>query len=138
MTKMPPRCYHTRMDHRYNPTFYDIVVKQARWVIRHKSCLYELAYKRPGEHTCSNCGKTPTVIKAGTLVQVGSRGKDFEQKIAGKEVTKTDISKMVGELLAEQAKEKGVTKVVFDRKGYLFHGRVKALAEAARGKGLVF
>ncbi|NLD99446.1 MAG: 50S ribosomal protein L18, partial [Fibrobacter sp.] len=73
-----------------------------------------------------------------TLVQVGSRGKDFEQKIAGKEVTKTDISKMVGELLAEQAKEKGVTKVVFDRKGYLFHGRVKALAEAARGKGLVF
>lgn len=70
---MPPRCYHTRMDHRYNPTFYDIVVKQARWVIRHKSCLYELAYKRPGEHTCSNCGKTPTVVKAGTLVQVGSR-----------------------------------------------------------------
>jgi len=45
---------------------------------------------------------------------------------------------MIGEMLAEQAKEKGVTAVVFDRKGYLFHGRVKALAEAARGKGLAF
>jgi len=77
-------------------------------------------------------------INGKTIVQVGSRGKDFAQKIAGKEVTKTDVSKLVGELLAEQAKEQGVTKVVFDRKGYLFHGRVKALAEAARGKGLVF
>ena len=49
-----------------------------------------------------------------------------------------DVSKLVGELLAEQAKEKGVSTVVFDRKGYLFHGRVKALAEAAREKGLIF
>lgn len=47
------------MDHRYNPTFYDIVVKQARWVTKHKSCLYELAYKRPGNHECSNCKLRP-------------------------------------------------------------------------------
>jgi len=73
-----------------------------------------------------------------TLIEVGSRGRDFAQKIAGKKVTKTEISKMIGEMLAEQAKEKGVTSVVFDRKGYLFHGRVKALAEAARSKGLAF
>ncbi|NLG16495.1 MAG: 50S ribosomal protein L18 [Fibrobacter sp.] len=73
-----------------------------------------------------------------TIVEVGSRGKEFAQKLAGKKVTKTEISKMIGEMLAEQAKEKGVTAVVFDRKGYLFHGRVKALAEAARGKGLAF
>ncbi|NLP01280.1 MAG: 50S ribosomal protein L18 [Fibrobacter sp.] len=73
-----------------------------------------------------------------TLIEVGSRGRDFAQKIAGKKVTKTEISKMIGEMLAEQAKEKGVTTVVFDRKGYLFHGRVKALAEAARSKGLAF
>lgn len=73
-----------------------------------------------------------------TIVQVGSTGKEFAQKIDGKKLTKTDISKLVGEMLAEQAKGKGVSNVVFDRKGYLFHGRVKALAEAARGKGLVF
>jgi large subunit ribosomal protein L18 len=73
-----------------------------------------------------------------TIIQVGSTGKEFAQKNDGKKLTKTDISKLVGEMLAEQAKEKGVSNVVFDRKGYLFHGRVKALAEAARGKGLVF
>jgi large subunit ribosomal protein L18 len=44
----------------------------------------------------------------------------------------------VGKLVAERAKEKGVTDVVFDRGGYLFHGRVKALAEAAREGGLKF
>lgn len=77
-------------------------------------------------------------ITGKTIVQVGSRGKDFSQKTAGKELTKTDVSKIVGEMLAVMAKEKGVTSVVFDRKGYLYHGRVKALAEAARNNGLVF
>ncbi len=73
-----------------------------------------------------------------TIIQVGSTGKSFSEKINGKEISKTDIAKIVGEFIAEQAKEKGITKVVFDRKGYLFHGRIKALAEAARAKGLVF
>jgi large subunit ribosomal protein L18 len=71
-----------------------------------------------------------------TLLHVGSAGKELAAKIADKK--KIEISKIVGELLAEKAKEKGVHKVVFDRKGYLYHGRVKALAEAARGKGLAF
>ena len=44
----------------------------------------------------------------------------------------------VGKLVAERAKEKGVSKVVFDRNGYLFHGRVKALAQGARDAGLLF
>jgi len=61
---------------------------------------------------------------------------------ASKEVTdvgnKTDLSVKVGELIALKAAEKGISNVVFDRKGYQFHGRVKALAEAARGKGLKF
>jgi large subunit ribosomal protein L18 len=74
-----------------------------------------------------------------TVVQVGSTGKEFAAKIAGKDKTgKSGISKVIGELLAEKAKEKGVAKVVFDRKGYHYHGRVKALADAARSKGLVF
>ena len=44
----------------------------------------------------------------------------------------------VGQLIAEKAKEQGVTQIVFDRNGYLFHGRVKALADAARASGLQF
>ena len=77
--------------------------------------------------------------KGVSLIQVGSTGKEFAAKVAGLDkVTKSGISKLVGELLAEKAKEKGVSKVVFDRKGYLYHGRVKALADGARGKGLQF
>lgn len=47
-------------------------------------------------------------------------------------------AKVVGELLAKRAKEKGITQVVFDRGGYLYHGRVAALAEGARSGGLEF
>lgn len=74
-------------------------------------------------------------INGVTLVQVGSTGKDFSAKAEG---NKSAVATLVGEVLAEKAKEKGVTNIVFDRKGYLFHGRVKALAEAARAKGLVY
>jgi large subunit ribosomal protein L18 len=45
---------------------------------------------------------------------------------------------VVGRLIAERAKDKGVTRVVFDRGGYIYHGRVRALAEAAREAGLQF
>ncbi len=51
---------------------------------------------------------------------------------------KSDLSTQVGTAIAEKAKTKGVTKVVFDRGGYCYHGRVKALAEAARAAGLEF
>lgn len=50
----------------------------------------------------------------------------------------TEAAKKVGELIAKRALEKGLTKVVFDRSGYLYHGRVKTLAEAAREAGLEF
>jgi len=52
--------------------------------------------------------------------------------------SKTETSALVGSLIAERAKEKGVTAVTFDRAGYKYHGRVKALAEAARKGGLTF
>ncbi len=53
-------------------------------------------------------------------------------------VKKTEQAKLVGELLAKRALEKGVKQVVFDRGGYKYHGRVKALADGARSAGLQF
>lgn len=74
-----------------------------------------------------------------SIVQTGSTSKEFLGRIADKKKpSKTEVARLVGELIAEKAREKGVEKVVFDRKGYAFHGRVKALAEAARKKGLQF
>ena len=52
--------------------------------------------------------------------------------------TKTEQAKMVGELIAQRVKDKNISKVVFDRRGYLYHGRVKALADGARESGLQF
>ena len=66
-----------------------------------------------------------------TIAQASSR--DVKDKGA-----KTDLSAAVGKLIATKAKEKGVGAVVFDRGGYRYHGRVKALAEAAREAGLQF
>lgn len=62
----------------------------------------------------------------------------LELKEGQSDLTKTDAAKQVGGLVAKRAKEKGVEKVVFDRGGYLYHGRVAALAEAAREEGLQF
>lgn len=53
-------------------------------------------------------------------------------------MNKTELAKKVGELVANKAKEAGVEKIVFDRNGYLYHGRVQALADAAREGGLKF
>jgi large subunit ribosomal protein L18 len=73
-------------------------------------------------------------IQGKALVQVGSNRKD----IAKAKGSKSDTAKAVGEQLAAKALEKGISKVVFDRKGYPYHGRIKALADAARAKGLAF
>lgn len=59
-------------------------------------------------------------------------------KLDKKGKTKTEVAQLVGALVAEKAKEAGITEVVFDRGGYLYHGRVKALADAARENGLTF
>jgi len=73
--------------------------------------------------------------KAGNTVLAASSN---EKGILDKKGTKMEKAKMVGQLLAERAKENGIESVVFDRNGYLYHGRVKALAEAARTGGLKF
>jgi large subunit ribosomal protein L18 len=59
-------------------------------------------------------------------------------EVDGTGLDKSGIARKVGELLAGRAKGKGIEAVVFDRSGYLYHGRVKALAEGARASGLVF
>ena len=68
-----------------------------------------------------------------TLVSANSLEKGFEC-----DGTKTDAARKVGQLVAERARAKGIDTVVFDRGGYVYHGRVQALAEGAREGGLQF
>ncbi len=70
-----------------------------------------------------------------TLVAASSLSPELKGKVAGGNI---ESAKAVGELIAKKALEKGINKVVFDRAGYIYHGRVKALAEGARAGGLEF
>jgi len=60
------------------------------------------------------------------------------REVKKSESGKTSVAEMVGKLVAERALAKGITKVVFDRAGYAYHGRVKAVADGARTAGLQF
>jgi len=71
-----------------------------------------------------------------TLASASSIDHELREKLKG--LKKTEQAKMVGKMVAERAKDKGVTQVVFDRGGYQYIGRVKALADAAREAGLEF
>lgn len=71
-----------------------------------------------------------TLVSASTVMQ--------DVKAGLKYTGNTEAAKKVGVAIADKAKQKGIQKVVFDRSGFLYHGRVKALAEAARENGLSF
>ena len=73
--------------------------------------------------------------KGSTLATVSTLSDGVKGAVEG---TKTDEAKAVGAALAKVLKEKGIEQIVFDRNGYLYHGRVKALAEGAREAGLKF
>jgi len=73
-------------------------------------------------------------INGKTIAAASSADKELK-KTKG---NKTEKAKVVGKLIGEKAKKAGINKVVFDRGGYLYHGRVKALADAAREAGLKF
>src|SRR5699024_2090807 len=73
-------------------------------------------------------------ISGTTLVSASTLDKEFNAESTGNK----DAAKAVGELIAKRALDKGHKKVVFDRGGYLYHGRVKTLADAARDAGLEF
>ncbi|SFJ38416.1 50S ribosomal protein L18 [Thermoflavimicrobium dichotomicum] len=73
--------------------------------------------------------------KGVTLVSASTLDKEFNHEGSGATV---EAARVVGEMIAKRAQEKGIKQVVFDRGGYLYHGRVKALAEGAREGGLEF
>jgi len=106
--------------------------------VRHKLKVQDtgrprLSVYRSGKHIYAQViddGQQRTVAAAST------RDKELRDQLA-KTSTK-DAAEAVGKLVAERAKTAGVSTVVFDRGGYLFHGRVKALADAAREAGLEF
>jgi large subunit ribosomal protein L18 len=75
-------------------------------------------------------------LKGHTLAAASSLEKSLRE--GGKTGANIEAAKAVGKLIAERAKEKAITDVVFDRGAYIYHGRVKALAEAAREGGLNF
>lgn len=71
-----------------------------------------------------------------TILTVSTLNKDVRDQVKG--LKKTEAAKVVGKIVADKAKDKGVKRIVFDRNGFLYHGRVKALAEGAREAGLEF
>jgi large subunit ribosomal protein L18 len=97
--------------------------------------------ERPRLTVCKSLKNTYVQIiddsKMQTVVGLGTNSKGFADMSAEK-LSKIDMAKKIGEAVAELAKEKGVTEVVFDRNKMPYHGRVKAVADGARGKGLKF
>jgi len=75
-------------------------------------------------------------LKGHTLVSASTLDKELKDQLTGR--TKTGKAELVGSLVAKRVLAEGIKEVVFDRGGYKYHGRVKALAEAARQAGLKF
>ncbi len=87
----------------------------------------------------SNCYVYAQVINdvtGETIISASSLEKDFRAKFGGK--LNKEVATVIGKTVAERAVAKGVKSVVFDRGGYIYHGRVKAVADAAREAGLEF
>ncbi len=74
--------------------------------------------------------------KGQTLVAASTLSGEIKDKLSG--LKKADAAKEVGKLLAAKAMEKGISRVVFDRNGFIYHGRVKAVADSCRENGLEF
>lgn len=108
-------------------------IKRCRKKYATKIGLVRLVVYRSSKHTYAilvdnNSGKV--ITSASTL------SPEIREKCEG--LKKVDAAKLVGNLIAERAKAKGIDRVVFDRHGYKYHGRVKAVADGAREGGLVF
>jgi large subunit ribosomal protein L18 len=75
-------------------------------------------------------------VSGSTIAAASDLDAEGKTQASGKQ--KTEVAKVIGQILAQRAKERGVKEVVFDRGGYKYHGRVKALADGAREAGLAF
>ena len=117
----------------------DVSIEQRRKA-RVRKAIRERAYGRPRLSVFRSSKQIYAQIiddeKGQTLVAASSIEKANRESL--KTGANIEAAKVVGKLLAERAAEKGVTQVVFDRGAYMFHGRVKALADGAREGGLQF
>lgn len=104
-----------------------------RAVIRRTADRPRLSVNRTGKHIYA---QVIDDVSGRTLAAASSVSKAFQSENSGR--TKTETAALVGAEVARRAKDAGVEKVVFDRGGSRYHGRVKALAEAAREGGLTF
>jgi len=75
-------------------------------------------------------------VSGRTLVSASTISPDLRDQVKG--LKKTEAAKLIGRSIAKKAREKGIAKVVFDRNGFLYHGRVQALSSSAREEGLKF
>lgn len=98
--------------------------------------------ERPRLSVCKSLNNVSVQIidddSRATLVGLSSSSKLMKESLAGSKENKTAVAKIVGKKVAEMAKEKGIVSVVFDRNRYLYHGRIKAVADGAREGGLKF
>jgi large subunit ribosomal protein L18 len=115
----------------------DKKVSRLRRALRSRAKIRELKVMRLSVH------RTPRHIYAQVLdpqsrvvVTASTLQKDVAEELKG--TGNVDAAKAVGKAIAERAKAKGITQVAFDRSGFKYHGRVKALADAAREHGLEF
>lgn len=106
--------------------------KRTRMKIRELEVI-RLCVHKTGRHMYA---QVTTADGAKTLVCASTLDKELRAKL--KTTSNVDAAKEVGKLLAKRALEAGISEVAFDRSGFLFHGRIKALADAAREVGLEF
>lgn len=116
--------------------------KNADRVIRHKRVRKTVVGDSKRPRLCvnrSNSNIYAQIIddsKGVTLVSASTREKEIADKVKG--MTKTEAAKVVGEVVGQRALQKKIKEVVFDRGGYLYTGRVQAVADGARASGLKF
>lgn len=118
-------------------TMIDKISKRARRALKTRMKIRRLGMPRLSVHRSSRHVSVQLISATGaeTLASASTQEVDLRKAGPGSNV---DAATRIGTLIAERAKAKGITKVAFDRSGFKFHGRVKALADAAREGGLEF
>ncbi len=109
-----------------------------RRALRTRSKIAELKVHRLSIHRTSQHIYAQVIAPTGDHTMVAASSVEPEVRKAIKYSGNVDAAKAVGEKIAQRAKEKGIEAVAFDRSGFRYHGRVKALADAAREAGLKF